>query len=189
MPYVNLASTTKRHRASQIVSDLGTSGLMKLYGGTIPASPDVAAAGILLATLPLAPVAAVVSLGVQEAVITAPGSGGNDGTYGLTFSGGGGLGAAGTFTVTAGIVASVLISATGAGYTSAPTIDGFATAVLTGANITPVMTAIITFNTMSTATAVASGLVTFARLTTADGTPILDLDVGTTNDASVVTTN
>ena len=189
MAYVNLASTTKLHRANQIVNDLGTNGLMKLYSGTIPASPDIATSGVLLATLPLAPVAAVVSLGVQEAVIAAPGSGGLDGTYGLTFSGGGGTGAAGTYTVTGGIVASVLISATGVGYTSLPTVGGFASAAVTGAVITPVMSAIITFNPMSTATAVASGLVALARLTTAAGTPILDLDVGTTNVYSVVTNN
>jgi hypothetical protein len=189
MAYVNLAAATKSHRANQIVADLGTSGLMSLYTGAIPASPDIPTTGTLLATLPLAPEAAVVSLGVREAVISDPGSGGVDGTYALTFSGGGGFGAAGYFIVASTVMVSVVISATGSGYDTAPTIGGFGTAGLTGGAVTPVMTAIISFNPMTTATAVGTGAIGVARFTTADATPILDLDVGTTNDFSVVTNN
>ena len=189
MAYVNLAVATKLDRANQIVTDLGTSGLMKLYTGSIPASPDIPTTGMLLAALPLAPVAAVVSMGVQKAIVSDPGSGGVDGSYGLVFDGGGGEGAAGHFIVTAGVIASVVISATGSGYATVPTISGFANAGLTGGALTPVMTAIIEFNPMMTATASGSGMIGLARFTTAGDVPILDLDVGSTNDYSVLTNN
>lgn len=51
MAYVNLAATTKNHRATQINTDIGTSALVKFYSGTAPATPDTAATGTLLATL------------------------------------------------------------------------------------------------------------------------------------------
>lgn len=189
MAYVNLAVVTKMHRADQIVADLGTSGLMKLYSGGIPASPDIPTTGMLLATLPLSPVAAVVSMGVKKAIISDPGNGGIDGSYGMTFDSETGDGAAGHFIITGGAIASAVISATGSGYEVAPTIGGFANAALTGGVLTPVMTAIIEFNPIMTATASGSGVIGLARFTTAADVPILDLDVGITNDFSVVTNN
>lgn len=60
---------------------------------------------------------------VLSVTVTNPGSGGTDGTYSLGFSGGSGTGAAGTYTITGGIVVSTTITAGGTGYTSAPTVS------------------------------------------------------------------
>ena len=190
MAYVNLASTTKLHRATQIITDIGSAGLMLLYTGAPPAGPDITATGTLLVTLPLASVAAVASYAVQTTSVAAAGTGGTNGTYALTFTGGGGSGATGYFTVATGSINLVIITAPGSGYTSAPTISGFTTAGLVGASVLPVMTGLLTFNAITTASAVASGAAGWARVTKADGvTGIIDLDVGTTNAASVVMSN
>jgi len=52
------------------------------------------------------------------AAISAPGSGYTNGTYALGFSGGGGTGAVGTFTVAGGVVSAVTITTPGKSYTS-----------------------------------------------------------------------
>ena len=190
MAYLNLAAATKLHRTSQIITDIGSNGSMLLYTGSPPTGPDIAATGTLLVTLPLSSVAAVASLAVQTTSVTTTGTGGTDGTYALVFTGGGGTGSVGYFTVVAGTISLVIITAPGSGYTSAPTISGFGNAGLTGAAVLPVMTAILTFNAISTATAVGTGMAGYARITKADGvTGIIDLDVGTTNAASVVMTS
>lgn len=62
--------------------------------------------------------------GVTGCLITAGGSG-YVGAPGVTFTGGGGTGAAGTAVLTSGVVTSITITATGSGYTSAPAV-GFA---------------------------------------------------------------
>lgn len=190
MAYVNIASLTKRHRASQIITDIGADGRLLIYTGSVPASPDMAATGILLANLALSNVAAVASFAVQDAVISDPGSAGTNGSYSLTFTGGGGTGATGYFIVSANECTSVVISDPGHGYTSAPTIGGFGTASLSGTIVLPVMTALVTFNAISTATAVGTGTAGWARVTQSDITVgILDLDIGITNAASVVIDN
>ncbi len=51
------------------------------------------------------------------------GSGMTPGTYPLSFSGGGGSGAAGTITVTSGAVTAINLTSPGSGYTSAPTVS------------------------------------------------------------------
>lgn len=67
--------------------------------------------------------------------INAQGSGGTDGTFPLTFSGGTGSGAAGTFTVAGGKVTAVSVEP--GVYTAAPTASaGSASASLTGATFT-----------------------------------------------------
>lgn len=61
---------------------------------------------------------------VQSVTITNAGSGYTAGTYALGFSGGGGSGATGTYTVNGTLtVVSVSITAGGTGYTSAPTVS------------------------------------------------------------------
>jgi hypothetical protein len=72
------------------------------------------------------------SKGVSGVAAFSGGSGGTNGTFSLTFAGGGGTGAAGTFTVTSGYVASVNITASGDSYTSTPTLGFSASAGLTG---------------------------------------------------------
>ena len=64
MAYVNLAATLKNTRAAAINTAIGTSGTLKLYTGAQPASPDSAATGTLLVTLPLSATAGVASGGV-----------------------------------------------------------------------------------------------------------------------------
>lgn len=76
-----------------------------------------------IAQAPLAPVAGAVttaSNAVTAVAITNPGSG-ITGSFSVSFSGGGGSGAAATANVVGGIVTSVTVTAGGSGYTSAPT--------------------------------------------------------------------
>jgi hypothetical protein len=81
---------------------------------------------------------AALSNGVVAVTVTANGSGGTNGTFDLAFSGGGGSGAAGRFTVASGAVvpSSIVIRSTGSGYTSAPTVSFAASSGLTGATAT-----------------------------------------------------
>ena len=60
-------------------------------------------------------------MGVDGVTYTG-GSGMTAGTYALSFSGGGGTGAAGTITVTTSAVTAIVITSPGTGYTSAPTV-------------------------------------------------------------------
>lgn len=64
MAYINFAATLKTSRASAINTAIGTSGLLKIYTGAQPATPDTAATGTLLVTLPLSATAGSVSGGV-----------------------------------------------------------------------------------------------------------------------------
>lgn len=61
---------------------------------------------------------------VYSATITTAGTGGTPGSYALGFSGGGGTGAAGTYTIGAGgTLSSIAITAGGSSYTSAPSLS------------------------------------------------------------------
>ena len=66
--------------------------------------------------------------------INTGGSGYTNGSYSCTFSGGGGTGAAATYTCSGGAVVSVVVTNVGSGYTSAPTV-GFASGT-SGTNAT-----------------------------------------------------
>jgi hypothetical protein len=189
MSFVNLASATKLNRSQTIIAAIGTNGFMQLYTGTVPASPDLPATGVLVASLPLAAIAGVASLVVQQAIITAPGATGVDGSYFLTITDDIGTGAAGYFIVVAGILDQIIITDYGESYTDSPTISGFETAGLTGAIALPVMTARITVNPITSAFASNDGTVGWARVATAAGVGVIDLDVGMTNDFSVVMNN
>ena len=59
---------------------------------------------------------------IHSITLTAAGSGYTDGTYALSFTGGGGTGAAGTYTVSGNVVTSISLTSEGSGYTSTPTI-------------------------------------------------------------------
>jgi hypothetical protein len=190
--YANLSAITKIHRATQIIADIGSNGFMKFYTGAIPPTPDNTPGGILLASLPLSSPAAIVSLCVLTGVVTAAGSGGTDGTYTLIITpamADPGTGAVGIFTVSGGVLATIQISSNGSGYVVPPTFSGFVVAGLSSATASPVMTAITVFGTIGAATGVASGTASFVRVGTTGGTGVLDLDVGATNDFSVVMSN
>lgn len=92
-------------------------------------------AGAATATSTLATTGSIKS----TVTITAPGSGytNADGTYALTFTDGGGTGAAGTVTITSGAVSAVTISNGGTGYTSAPTLSFAGTGTFVPAVLTP----------------------------------------------------
>ncbi len=77
--------------------------------------------------------------GVRALKTLVAGAGGTDGTFALAFTGGGGTGAAGTFTVAGGVVTQVLITAQGQDYTSAPAVSFAASAGLAGASVIPVI--------------------------------------------------
>lgn len=77
-----------------------------------------------------------VSNGVIGATAIVAGSGGTNGTFDLAFTGGGGTGAAGRFTVSGGALTSVIITAPGINYTSAPALSFTASSGLTGASAT-----------------------------------------------------
>lgn len=76
------------------------------------------------------------SSGVVGTTSLVGGSGGTNGTFALGFSGGGGSGAAGVFTVAGGALTSIVITAPGVNYTSAPTLSFAASSGLTGASAT-----------------------------------------------------
>lgn len=69
---------------------------------------------------------------IHSITLTAAGSGYTDGTYLLSFTGGGGTGAAGTYTVSGNVVTSISLTSEGSGYTYTPTI-GFPSGGGTGA--------------------------------------------------------
>lgn len=195
MAYVNLASALKKNRASQIVTAIGSSATMNFYIGAIPASPDFAVPYLivpgdtLLATLPLSSPAGVASLAVLAGSVTSAGVGGTDGTYALTITpatSDPGTGAAGVYTVLGGALSSIQISTNGNGYVVAPTFSGFSISGLMGATASPVMTGIVVFNTIGSATGLATGTTGFVRVVTSGGAGILDLDAGTTNGYSVI---
>jgi hypothetical protein len=186
MAYINIASLTKKNRAAQIITDIGSNGLMNFYSGSIPVNPDFPPVGTLLAVLPLSTVAAVASLALVGGTIITSGSGGTDGVYSLVISGGGGSGAAGNFTVFGGSLSSISISDNGNGFTSPPTFTGFTNAGISGAAANAIMTGILVFNPITSATAIATGTAGFVRVTNSTNVGIIDLDVGTTNAFSVV---
>lgn len=79
------------------------------------------------------------SKGVKSITGLVAGSGGTNGTFNLAFSGGSGTGAAGYFVVAGGTITSVVITTSGYGYVTAPTISFAASAGLTGASATAVI--------------------------------------------------
>lgn len=82
----------------------------------------------------------VSSTSLYSVTIVTAGSGYTNGTYALSFTGGGGSGAAGTYTVTGNTVTSISISNRGTGYTSAPSV-GFPSGGGTGATATAILNA------------------------------------------------
>jgi hypothetical protein len=68
-------------------------------------------------------VSSILNTSVHSITLTTAGTGFTAGTYSLGFSGGGGTGAAGTYTVVGSVVTSVSLTSVGSGYTSPPVIS------------------------------------------------------------------
>jgi len=77
------------------------------------------------------------SVGVLAVLLDGGGPGNTNGTFALAFSGGGGTGAAGTYTVTGGVVVAADITNPGTGYTSPPAVT------FPGAASPPTATAVV----------------------------------------------
>lgn len=89
--------------------------------------------------------AAIASQGVESVTVTAGGSGYTSAPT-VSFSGGGGTGAAATASISGGAVTAVTVTAKGTGYTSAPTV-AFSGGSGTGASATAVLGPVVTLAT------------------------------------------
>ena len=102
---------------------------------------------------------------IAAAVVTAGGTGYSD-SFAVTFTGGGGSGAAGTATALDGVIVSIAITAAGTGYTSAPTpvptagggSGGTAVAVLGAETLDAVTTADVDAGTLQLSVVVSGAL-------------------------------
>jgi len=106
------------------------------------------------------------SSGLNSAITIASGGSGYQGAPAVTFSGGGGVGAAGYAVVSGGVVTGIVITSPGTGYTSAPTIT------LTGGGYSSVASATAptpTVNTSGGITFQGSGTTTDTRVDTYTG--------------------
>jgi hypothetical protein len=83
--------------------------------------------------------AKALSKGVAGYATLVGGAGGTNGTFDIAFSGGGGSGAAGRFTVAGGSLVSIQITASGADYATPPAMSFAASAGLAGASATAVI--------------------------------------------------
>lgn len=182
------AGSLKQNRSTQVNTAIGASATLSLYTGSPPASPDITAPGTKLAALTCASGSfGAVTLGVGSVLVTAGGSGYAQGTYNLSFTGGTGSGAAGTYTVgSGGIVISTTITANGA-YTVAPTVT-FPSGGGSGAAGQVALTGVLTAAAITQANAIASGTAGYARIATSGGAGIVDLDVGTSGTSVIVNT-
>ena len=68
MAYINFDAALKWLRANAIVTAIGSGALLNIYTGAQPATPDTAATGTLLVTLPLSSTPATTALGANAVV-------------------------------------------------------------------------------------------------------------------------
>lgn len=163
---------------------------MLLYSGSPPASPDYAATGSLLVTLPLSTPAATASYAVQSVAIANPGSGGTNGAQIVTGTTGTGSKFQVSVTIAGNVITAILgISVVGA-YSVPPTvlINEPVTGPITGAALSVVMTGQLTFGAITQANATGSGTAGYARIQTSGGVGIVDLDCGTSGTSVLMNT-
>lgn len=178
MATLNLSLATKTARANSILSGLGASALIRLYTGTIPASPDAGATGTLLSTLTgnAGGFGSVVASGVTVIAITAGGTG-YTGVPAVAITGGSGTGASAVATVSGGVVNSITVTNAGSGFLTAPTVT-----LSGGAGTGATATAAIGVDMQASAitqdnSAAGTGTPGYARLLSAAGVAVLDVDV------------
>lgn len=196
--YINLSSVVKLNRAQVINSAIGNNGLLQVYSGSPPPSPDYPATGTLLASLPLATSAGTAGYAVQQASINSAGVSGTDGIALVTGTTGVGVMFQISVQISGGsMIAIQAISLAGA-YTTPPTDitnEPVTGAGLLGASLALVMTGQLSFNPIPQATILATGTAGYARLTDTTGLiGVMDLDVnvmqqnGTPSPAVIVNT-
>lgn len=134
------AATTSATSAGNSATSASTSATTATTQATLSgtnataASTSAAIAQAYNAGAVFASTADAMSNGVIGTTSLVAGSGGTNGTFDVTFSGGGGTGAAARFTVTGGALVSIIVTAKGINYTSAPTMVFTASTGLTGAS-------------------------------------------------------
>lgn len=180
MAVINFASSLKQSRSQAINAALGQSALIRLYTGAIPPNPETPATGTLLSTLTgnAAAWGTVVASGVN-AVNVGNGGAGYASVPGVTFTGGGGTGAAATAIVSGGVVTQVTMTSPGSGYTSAPVVGlsgGGASTVASGLTAT-LGVALQSGAITQDSAAGNSGNPGWARLLTSAGATVADIDV------------
>ena len=192
MSTLTLSAAAKQARANAILTALGASALIRIYTGSIPATPDTAATGTLLSTLTgnAGGFGASVLSGINNIVLGAGGAGYTSAPS-VSFSGGGGTGAAASAVVSGGAVVQINVTNPGSGYTTAPTISltggGFTTAAGTP---TAVLGVVLQASAITQDSAAANtGTPGYARLLSSGGVAVLDVDcsaVGGTGAMQIV---
>lgn len=193
MAYINLSVATKGNRANQIISGLGGAGYALIYSGSYPNGPDdTVSSGNLLCADPLSATPGTLFYSVQNAAVTAGGTGGTSGTQTVTGTTGTGTKFQASVTVTSGAITAVLSISVAGNYTALPTnlnAEPVTGASLTGATLALAMTAGVNFNAITTENATATGTAGFCRLAatnTAGAAGIVDLDVGTSGTSVII---
>lgn len=179
MATLTLSSAAKQARLTSLNTLLGNSALIKIFTGSIPASPDIPPAGTLLSTLTgsAAGFGTVLGSAVNLLTLGAPGAGYTSAPT-VSFTGGGGTGAAATAIIAGGALSQITITNPGSGYTTPPTVTltagGFSTAA---AAPVAVLGAVLQAGTIAQDnSAVASGVPGWARLSSSANAAVLDVD-------------
>jgi hypothetical protein len=179
--YINLSSVIKLNRALVINSTIGANGLLQVYSGSPPPSPDYPATGTLLASLPLATSAATAFYCVQQAIINNPGVNGTDGTSLVSGTTGSGVMCQISVQILNGAIFAVQAISLPGAYVTSPTDitnEPVIGAGLAGATLSLVMTGQLNFTSIPQSIILTSGTAGYARLT--DNTGIIgmmDLDI------------
>lgn len=195
MSYINMSVADKHNRNSQINSDLGTTAFLMIYSGTVPQSPDnTVPSGNLLCALPCSNPFGSLTYFVQNAAVTAGGSGGTNGAATVTGTTGTGTKFQASVTISGGAITAVnSISVQGA-YTALPSnlnAEPVTGASLAGATLSLAMSSLLTAGSITQTNATASGTASFARLATANtagGAGIVDLDVAVSGASVTINT-
>lgn len=195
--YINLSSTTKLNRAA-VINTAIANGLLQVYSGSPPSSPDYPPTGTLLATLNLPTPAATAVYSVQQATVNYAGTSGTDGQALLTGTTGTGVFCQVNVQILMGIIVSILSIALAGAYTVIPidiTNEPVTGSSLQGATLALVMTGQLIFNPIPQSTILVTGIAGYARITDPTGLiGIMDLDIdiaqpfGTPNPSVVVNT-
>lgn len=190
MSYINLSGAAKTARAGQISTSIGPGASLRLYTGSPPLSPDHPATGTLLVSLPLSFPAGTATYTVQSAAVVNPGSNGSDGVQSVVGTTGTGVKFQASVTIANGSITAIQSIAVGGAYSVPPSDllnEPVLGANLTGASLRLIMTGQLTFNSVTQASAVATGTAGYARVADATGNGVIDLNCGTFgDDASVI---